>query len=119
MSVRYIPDRFLPDKAIDLLDEAAARLRLKIFTTPPEHRELEGTLKLIESEKAEAITEQNFEVAAALRDKERILRDEYDRLRLDWENRKSQEKSRKADITRKRRCRHRHTMDGHTGHTSA
>jgi ATP-dependent Clp protease ATP-binding subunit ClpC len=91
MSIRYISDRFLPDKAIDLIDEAAARLRLKIFTSPPEHREMGNELKRIDSEKAEAITEQNFEVAAALRDKENALRKKYDKAKEDWESRKTDE----------------------------
>ena len=89
MSVRYIPDRFLPDKAIDLLDEAAARLRLKIFTSPPEHREMENELRRIESEKAEAITEQNFEAAATLRDRELALREKYDKAKAEWDKRKT------------------------------
>ena len=88
LSVRYIPDRFLPDKAIDLLDEAAARLRLKIFTSPPEHREMENELRRIECEKAEAITEQNFESAAALRDRELELRKKYNAAKEKWESRK-------------------------------
>ena len=88
LSVRYIPDRNLPDKAIDLIDEAAARLRLKIFTSPPEHRELEERLRRIESEKAEAITEQNFEKAAALRDEENELREKYCEAKEEWEHRK-------------------------------
>ncbi len=91
LSIRYITDRFLPDKAIDLLDEAAARLRLKIFTSPPEHRRLEEEIKRIASEKAEAITEQNFELAASLRDKEKLLTDEYNKLRDEWDRRKSSE----------------------------
>ena len=89
MSIRYINDRFLPDKAIDLIDEAAARLRLKIFTSPPEHREMENELRQIESEKAEAITEQNFEMAAALRDRELALRERYDKEKALWEKRKT------------------------------
>ena len=89
MSIRYIPDRFLPDKAIDLLDEASARLRLKIFTSPPEHREMENQLRRIESEKAEAITEQNFEAAAALRDREIDLREKYESAKAEWDRRKT------------------------------
>ena len=89
MSIRYINDRFLPDKAIDLIDEAAARLRLKIFTSPPEHREMESELRRIESEKAEAITEQNFEAAAALRDREIELREKYGSAKAEWERRKT------------------------------
>ena len=91
LSVRYIRDRFLPDKALDLLDEAAARLRLKIFTSPPEHRKIEEELRRLESEKAEAICEQSFERAAALRDKERELRAQYDKVKNEWEERKNNE----------------------------
>ena len=91
LSKRYINDRYLPDKAIDLLDEAAARLRLKIFTSPPEHKEMEEELRRLEIEKAEAITEQNFESAANLRDKEIELRGRYEREKNEWEKRKSLE----------------------------
>ena len=91
LSVRYINDRFLPDKAIDLIDEAAARLRLKIFTSPPEHREMENELRRLESEKAEAITEQNFEIAASLRDRESDLRQRYRDAKEEWEMRKNLE----------------------------
>ena len=100
MSVRYIPDRFLPDKAIDLLDEAAARLRLKIFTSPPEHRGMENELRRLESEKAEAITEQNFELAATLRDRESNLRQEYDKAKSEWDRRKTDDELtlRESDI---------------------
>jgi len=89
LSARYITDRFLPDKAIDLVDEAAARLRLKIFTSPPEHRRLEEEITRIEGEKAEAITEQNFELAAALRDKEKELREKFGAIRAEWDRRKN------------------------------
>ena len=89
LSVRYVPDRFLPDKAIDLIDEAAARLRLKIFTAPPEHREIENALRQAEIEKAEAITEQNFELAAALRDRESELRKKLDSSREKLDRQKS------------------------------
>ena len=91
MSIRYINDRYLPDKAIDLIDEAASRLRLKIYTSPPEHREMENELKQLESEKAEAITEQNFELAAALRDRETELKRKYDSDKAEWELRKNVE----------------------------
>ncbi len=89
LSVRYVPDRFLPDKAIDLIDEAAARLRLKIFTAPPEHREIENALRQAEIEKAEAITEQNFELAAALRDRESELRKKLDSFKEKLDRQKS------------------------------
>ena len=91
LSVRYITDRFLPDKAIDLIDEAAARLRLKIFTFPPEHRQLEEDLRRLECEKAEAICEQSFERAAALRDREREIRAKFDKIKSEWEARKMSE----------------------------
>ena len=89
MSVRYINDRFLPDKAIDLIDEAAAKLRLKMYSAPPEHRRMEEDLRRLESEKAEAITEQNFESAAALRDKEKVLLEKYENERREWESRRN------------------------------
>ena len=88
LSVRYITDRFLPDKAIDLIDEAAARLRLKIFTSPPEHRQMEEEIRRLESEKAEAICEQSFERAAALRDRERELKAKYNEIKEEWEKRR-------------------------------
>ena len=89
MSVRYVPDRYLPDKAIDLIDEAAARLRLKMFTSPPEQREIESELRRIQAEKAEAITEQSFELAAALRDRENDLRQRYESEKAIWDKRKN------------------------------
>ena len=91
LSMRYIPDRFLPDKAIDLVDEGAARLRLKMFTSPPEHRRLEEEIARVEGEKAEAITEQSFELAATLRDRENSLRESYKQIRSAWETRKRAE----------------------------
>ncbi len=91
MSQRYIPDRFLPDKAIDLIDEAASKLRISAFTSPPAMKEMENELTRIELEKAEAITGQNFELAAELRDKEKKLRDTYDQEKILWEARKNDE----------------------------
>ena len=91
LSIRYIPDRFLPDKAIDLVDEAAARLRLKIFTSPPEHKRMLEELSRVECEKSEAITEQNFELAASLRDREKELRKRYETVKGEWEKRKKDE----------------------------
>ena len=70
---RYISDRFLPDKAIDLIDEAASRMRIKSMTSPPANRELEGEVETTRREKEAAIEAQEFEKAAALRDKERKL----------------------------------------------
>jgi ATP-dependent Clp protease ATP-binding subunit ClpC len=91
LSARYIPDRFLPDKAIDLIDEAAARLRLKMFTSPPEHREMERAIKELEVQKSEAIGDQSFELAATLRDKENELRRKYAEAKDEWEKRKNLE----------------------------
>ncbi|NLA77845.1 MAG: ATP-dependent Clp protease ATP-binding subunit, partial [Clostridiales bacterium] len=73
MSSRYIGDRFLPDKAIDLVDEAASRVRLRAYTAPPELKALEDKIKETANEKAYAINSQDFELAAELRDKEKEL----------------------------------------------
>ncbi|MCL1823595.1 MAG: ATP-dependent Clp protease ATP-binding subunit [Oscillospiraceae bacterium] len=73
MSVRYISDRFLPDKAIDLIDEAASGKRFRAFTAPPLVKELEDRLSGVEEEKIAAIRLQDFEAAAKLRDKEKEL----------------------------------------------
>lgn len=71
MSSRYIGDRYLPDKAIDLVDEAASRVRLKAFATPPDLKELEEKIKSLNEEMASAVNSQDFEQAASIRD-ERI-----------------------------------------------
>ncbi len=71
LSERYITDRFLPDKAIDLIDEASSKIRLKSYTPPAHIRELENRLKEICNQKHQAIEKQNFEKAATLRDKEK------------------------------------------------
>ena len=84
LSVRYISDRFLPDKAIDLVDEAASRLKLKNLTAPPDVRELEEKIESVKAEKESAITTQEYEKAAQLRDKERELRDELKQTKENW-----------------------------------
>jgi ATP-dependent Clp protease ATP-binding subunit ClpC len=81
LSARYISDRFLPDKAIDLIDEASALLRLRAFTAPPDMQELQERLLRLSDEKASAVNAQDFEAAAALRDKERIICEEIDALK--------------------------------------
>jgi len=86
MSSRYITDRFLPDKAIDLIDEACSRVRLGAFTAPPEIKELEKELEFIAHEKKEAISGQDFEKAATLRDKEKEMREELEKKREGWKN---------------------------------
>ena len=86
---RYISDRFLPDKAIDLMDEAASRVRLRSFTAPPDVKEQEERLKSLKNEKEEAIAHQDFEKAANLRDEERKLRELIAEKRAAWESRKN------------------------------
>lgn len=83
-SVRYIGDRYLPDKAIDLIDEAASKLRISSYTAPDSIKELENKLKQISSEKEEAIGSQDFERAAKLRDEEKKLRDEIEKAKTEW-----------------------------------
>ena len=73
LSDRYVTDRFLPDKAIDLIDEAGARLRLSILSSPPELREIEEKIVAIKVEKEKAIEDQDFELAASKRDQEKQL----------------------------------------------
>ena len=82
---RYISDRFLPDKAIDLIDEAASRMRIKSMTSPPANRELEEQIETTRREKEAAIEAQEFEKAAALRDQERKLTNRKRELEEEWE----------------------------------
>ena len=84
LSDRYIPDRFLPDKAIDLMDEAASRVRIQACTAPPDVREQEKRLEAVVIEKKEAISHQDFEKAASLRDQERSLHKEIEEKRAEW-----------------------------------
>lgn len=84
LSDRYITDRFLPDKAIDLIDEAASRVRIMTYTAPPDVKKLEDELSSLEKEKAEAINAQNFEKAAEVRDREQCLRKELENVKKDW-----------------------------------
>ena len=84
LSDRYITDRFLPDKAVDLMDEAASRVRIQAFTTPPDVREQEKKLEALIIEKKDAISHQDFEKAAALRDQELHLNTEIDLKRAEW-----------------------------------
>ena len=86
MSTRYINDRFLPDKAIDLIDEAASRARLKTYTEPDGLRSLEEEIENIAKDKEEAIKAQKFEKAATLRDKERELKAKFEKEQTKWKN---------------------------------
>lgn len=86
LSTRYIGDRFLPDKAIDLIDEAASRVRLKSYTAPPEIKEMEQKLQNISAEKEVAVNQQDFERAAQLRDEEKELKTKYDSEKAKWQS---------------------------------
>ncbi len=81
---RYIQDRHLPDKAIDLIDEAASRMRIKTMTAPPRYRELEDEIEKVRKDKEAAIENQEFEKAASLRDKERKLTQKKRELEEQW-----------------------------------
>ena len=83
---RYVQDRFLPDKAIDLIDEAGARLRLSILSSPPELREFDEKIAAVRAQKEAAIEEQDFEKAAGLRDEEKQLLGERLRLEKQWKS---------------------------------
>ncbi len=85
LSERYITDRFLPDKAIDVIDEAGARARLAAQVPPPEVGRLKEELEGINREKEEAVRDQNFERAAALRDQERELQADIRKRQEEWE----------------------------------
>lgn len=87
LSSRYIADRFLPDKAIDLVDEAASRVRLRAYTAPDDLQETENTIKSLEKEKAEAVNTQDFERAAKIRDEEKKLREELENKKKEWQER--------------------------------
>ena len=83
---RYVADRFLPDKAIDLIDEAGARLRLSILSAPPELREFDEKIAVVRGQKEAAIEDQDFEKAASLRDEEKKLLGERLRLEKQWKS---------------------------------
>ena len=85
LSDRYISDRFLPDKAIDLIDEAASRVRIKAFTAPPDMKEQQGQLEALNKETEEAVAHEDFEKAAHLRDRKKALQSEMAERRSAWE----------------------------------
>ncbi|MDQ0430785.1 ATP-dependent Clp protease ATP-binding subunit ClpC [Planomicrobium stackebrandtii] len=93
MSDRYISDRFLPDKAIDLIDEAGSKVRLRSYTTPPDLKELEARLEAARSEKNEAVQSQEFEKAASLRDAEQKLQNQLDKTKKEWKEKQGKEES--------------------------
>jgi ATP-dependent Clp protease ATP-binding subunit ClpC len=84
LSDRYITDRFLPDKAIDVLDEAGSRARIGTMTRPPESKTLEGDIEEIKTQKERAIKNQDFEGAASMRDKEKQAKEKLENLLRDW-----------------------------------
>ncbi len=84
LSVRYISDRFLPDKAIDLVDEAASRLRIKSLTAPPDVKATEDKIATVKKEKEAAITIQEYEKAAKLRDEEKQLQMQLEEMKKNW-----------------------------------
>ncbi|MGA8415393.1 MAG: ATP-dependent Clp protease ATP-binding subunit, partial [Candidatus Dormiibacterota bacterium] len=84
LSVRYVSDRSLPDKAIDLIDEASARVRMKLTTTPEELRSMQREIRELQTQKEEAIAAQDYETAANFRDKEKKLKDKYVSEETKW-----------------------------------
>lgn len=93
LSDRYISDRFLPDKAIDLVDEAASKVRLRSYTAPPNLKDLEQKLEEVRKEKDAAVQSQEFEKAASLRDSEQRLREELEKTKEKWKEKQGQESS--------------------------
>jgi ATP-dependent Clp protease ATP-binding subunit ClpC len=87
LSDRYVSDRALPDKAIDLIDEASARVRMKLTTTPDELKELQKEIKRLQTDKEDSITQQDYETAATLREKEKKLKEKYSLKEQAWRDR--------------------------------
>jgi len=93
LSDRYIADRFLPDKAIDLVDEAASRVRIKVFTAPPNLKKLEEEIAAMEKEKSEAIGLQDYERAAQIRDNIKDIKQELEDSKKNWADKVSSKDS--------------------------
>lgn len=87
LSSRYIADRYLPDKAIDLIDEGASKVRLATLTSPPDVKSLEDRIADFEKEKASAVNEQDFERAAKLRDEQKAVQAQLDNAKKEWQER--------------------------------
>ncbi len=98
LSSRYLMDRFLPDKAIDLMDEAASKVRLSLYTAPPDLKELEEKQEELRKEKDQAITHQNFEKAAEVRDEEKKVEKQIAEMKRIWEKDTSR---REGEVTEK------------------
>ena len=93
LSTRYINDRFLPDKAIDLIDEAASKVRMKSYTEPESFKTIKDEIEKLDKEKEEAIRVQDFEKAAKIRDKENNKKKELENAKKEWENKNSKKVS--------------------------
>ena len=91
LSSRYINDRFLPDKAIDLMDEAASRVRMRNYTEPDDLKKYKDEIEKLDKEKEDAIRIQEFEKAASIRDKENNKKKEYEKAKKEWEQKNSKE----------------------------
>ena len=89
LSSRYINDRYLPDKAIDLIDEAASKVRMSSYTEPDSFKELKDKIEKLDKEKEEAIRVQDFEKAAKIRDKENAKKKEFEDAKKEWETKSS------------------------------
>ena len=89
LSVRYINDRFLPDKAIDLIDEASSKARLKTYTEPDNLKQMQEEIDRLSKDKEEAVRSQKFEKAASLRDEEKSLREKFENEQNKWKNKKT------------------------------
>lgn len=96
LSERYISDRFMPDKAIDVIDEAASRVRLSAHSEPPSFKELEAELAQISDKKQQAVSAQDFEKAAEYRDKERSIRSNMEQIAKQW---KEEQQSLRLKVT--------------------
>ncbi len=90
LSSRYIADRYLPDKAIDLIDEAASKVRLSALTYPDEIKDLEARIEQAEQEKSAAVSVQDFERAASIRDEQKNLQDELLKAKSDWQKKQNE-----------------------------
>ncbi|NKB23344.1 MAG: AAA domain-containing protein [Kiritimatiellae bacterium] len=90
LSARYLPDRFLPDKAIDVMDEAGSRARISTMTRPPNIKKQEGAIDEIKKKKEQSIQEQKFEEAAAYRDQERVAREDMEKTIAEWQKKRDE-----------------------------
>ncbi|MBV8638503.1 MAG: ATP-dependent Clp protease ATP-binding subunit [Candidatus Eremiobacteraeota bacterium] len=99
LSDRYITDRFLPDKAVDLIDEASSRVRLQATLPPPAVREVDAQLRKVIAERESVVKNQEFEKAAAIRDREEKLRLEKARLESEWQEKKAAQADKTLKVT--------------------